>query len=96
MGPSYRQHNPAAADGSQAFIDFVKGFTKAFPQLRFDFKRLVAEGDLVAVHSHLVAEPGSRGTAVMDMFRVENGKIVEHWDVVQEVPEKAANGNTMF
>ena len=96
VGPSYRQHNPAAADGSQAFIDFVKGFTKAFPQLRFDFKRLVAEGDLVAVHSHLVAEPGSRGTAVMDMFRVENGKIVEHWDVVQEVPEKAANGNTMF
>jgi predicted SnoaL-like aldol condensation-catalyzing enzyme len=96
VGASYRQHNPTAGDGSQAFIDLVKGFTKAFPKLRFDFKRFVAEGDLVAVHSHLVAEPGSRGTAVMDIFRVENGKIVEHWDVLQDVPEKAANDNTMF
>jgi len=96
VGPSYRQHNPTAGDGSQAFIDLVKGFAKAFPKLRFDFKRFVAEGDLVAVHSHLVTVPGSRGTAVMDIFRVENGKIVEHWDVLQDVPEKAANDNTMF
>jgi predicted SnoaL-like aldol condensation-catalyzing enzyme len=64
--------------------------------LRFDFKRLVAEGDLVVVHSHLVRKPGDRGMTVMDIFRLENGKIVEHWDVLQEVPESPANNNTMF
>ena len=64
--------------------------------MRFDFKRFVAEGDLVVVHSHLVRKPGDRGMAVMDIFRLENGKIVEHWDVLQEVPESPANNNTMF
>jgi predicted SnoaL-like aldol condensation-catalyzing enzyme len=64
--------------------------------LRFDFKRLVAEGDLVAVHSHLVRKPGDRGMAVMDIFRLENGKIAEHWNVLQEIPESPANNNTMF
>ena len=96
LGPYYRQHNPGAADGADAFIAFVKGFTGAFPLLRFDFKRFVAEGDLVVVHSHLIRQPGDRGVAVMDMFRIENGKIVEHWDVLQEIPEASANSNTMF
>ncbi|HUH78381.1 MAG TPA: nuclear transport factor 2 family protein [Methanoregula sp.] len=96
LGPYYRQHNPGAGDGPEAFIGFVKGFTAAFPGLSFDFKRIIAEGDLVAVHSHLVRQPGDRGVAVMDIFRVEKGKIVEHWDVLQEIPESAANTNTMF
>lgn len=96
IGPSYRQHNPTAGDGSEPFIAFVHGFAEAFPSLRFDFKRVVAEGDLVVLHSHLVRQPGDRGMAVMDIFRLENGKIVEHWDVLQEVPETAANSNTMF
>jgi predicted SnoaL-like aldol condensation-catalyzing enzyme len=61
-----------------------------------DFKRLIAEGDLVVVHSHNVPVPGTRGRAVIDIFRLEDGKIVEHWDVVQEVPETAKNNNTMF
>jgi predicted SnoaL-like aldol condensation-catalyzing enzyme len=61
-----------------------------------DFKRDIAEGNLVALHSHMVREPGNRGMAVVDIFRLENGKIVEHWDVIQEVPEKSANNNTMF
>ena len=59
-------------------------------------KRIIAEGDLVVTHTHLVREPGDRGMAVMDIFRFENGKVVEHWDVVQEIPEKSANNNTMF
>jgi predicted SnoaL-like aldol condensation-catalyzing enzyme len=96
VGSYYRQHNPTAGDGTDPFIAFVHGFVKAFPSLRFDFKRLVAEGDLVVVHSHLVRKPGDRGMAVMDTFRLENGKIVEHWDVLQEVPESPANNNTMF
>jgi len=96
LGPYYRQHNPNAADGTGAFIGFVREFTMAFPELRFDFKRFVAEGDLVAVHSHLIRKDGDRGVAVMDLFRIENGRIVEHWDVLQEIPDSTANDNTMF
>jgi len=93
---SYRQHNPGAEDGAGPFIAFAKGFIKAFPEVHVDFKRIVAEGDLVIVHSHLTLKPGGRGSAVVDIFRLENGKIAEHWDVVQEVPEKSTNTNTMF
>lgn len=57
---------------------------------------MIAEGDPVMLHAHAVREPGRLGTAIVDIFRVENGKIVEHWDVIQAVPEKAANQNTMF
>ncbi|NUP30269.1 MAG: SnoaL-like domain-containing protein, partial [Streptomycetaceae bacterium] len=59
-------------------------------------KRIIAEGDLVAVHSHYVNYPGDRGSAILDLFRVRNGKIVEHWDIIQAVPETSANGNGMF
>ena len=96
LGSHYRQHNPQAADGAEAFIAFVHRFAGAFPNFRLDVKRVVAEGDLVVMHSHLVREPGERGVAVVDIFRLEDGKIVEHWDVLQDVPEKAANNNSMF
>jgi predicted SnoaL-like aldol condensation-catalyzing enzyme len=96
LGPTYRQHNPGAGDGAEAFIAFVRGFTGAFPDLHFDFKRFIAEGDLVVVHSQLVRKPGDRGMAVIDIFRIEKDRIVEHWDVLQEIPEKSANHNTMF
>jgi predicted SnoaL-like aldol condensation-catalyzing enzyme len=96
VGNSYRQHNPLAGDGTAPFIGFVNWLTGANPDLRFHFKRFIAEGDLVVVHSHMVPSKDARGTAVMDIFRLEDGKIVEHWDVLQEVPEKAENPNTMF
>ena len=67
-----------------------------FPSSRSEIKRVVAEGDLVMLHVHSVREPGQRGRAIVDIFRVENGKIVEHWDVIQDVPDKSANTNTMF
>jgi predicted SnoaL-like aldol condensation-catalyzing enzyme len=95
-GSYYRQHNPHAGDGTEPFIGFVKWLTGANPQLHIEFKRFIAEGDLVVVHSHNVAVPGTRGKAVIDIFRLEDGKIVEHWDVVQEIPETAKNDNTMF
>ncbi len=96
MGAEYRQHNPGAPDGREAFIGFVSGFAKQFQELHVDIKRLVAEGELVAVHSHMTVSSGDRGNAVMDIFRLKDGKIVEHWDVLQPIPEKPANNNTMF
>ena len=96
LGNRYIQHNPQAADGPEAFIGFVKLIRGEFPELRLDIKRMIAEGDLVVTHSHLRNSPEDRGTAVVDLFRVENGKIVEHWDVLQPIPEQAANDNTMF
>ncbi len=96
LGPHYRQHNPGAGDGPEPFIETVKRFAQNFPDLRMEPKRIIAEGDYVVLHSHLILKPGDRGTAVVDIFRLENGKIVEHWDVLQEVPEKSANNNTMF
>ena len=96
FGPRYIQHNPRAGDGPEGlkgFIDFLKA---KFPQYRSEFKRVLADGDFVVVHVLNVPEPGHRGRAIMDIFRLENGKIVEHWDVAQDVPEKSANDNTMF
>ena len=96
ISPRYRQHNPAARDGPDGVIAYAGGYIEANPDLHLEFKRIIAEGDYVAVHSHLKPKPGSRGEAVVDIFRVEDGKLVEHWDVVQPVPERAANKNTMF
>jgi predicted SnoaL-like aldol condensation-catalyzing enzyme len=96
MGSYYRQHNPQAADGAEPFINFVKYFTQTYPDLHVDIKQMIAEGDLVVVHSHITRHADDRGLAVIDMFRLEDGKVVEHWDVIQEIPESAANNNTMF
>ena len=96
MGSYYRQHNPQAADGAEPFINFVNYFAQTFPEFHLDIKRLIAEGDLVVTHSNITRHAGDRGQAVVDIFRLEDGKIVEHWDVVQDIPETAANNNTMF
>lgn len=97
VGSTYTQHNPQAADGAQAFIDFVKFYTGQNPQLHVDIKRVIAECDLVVTHSNIKTSPEVRGDAVADIFRIDKrGKIVEHWDVIQPVPETSANDNTMF
>ena len=96
FGPRYIQHNPEASDGPEAFIGFVKWLRGKHPRLRLEIKRIIAEGDMVVTHSHLVLEPGQPGRALADFFRLENGKVVEHWDVIQEVPVKSANSNGMF
>jgi predicted SnoaL-like aldol condensation-catalyzing enzyme len=96
IGPNYRQHNPGSADGPESLIQTMKWFTQNFPELRMEVKRIIAEGELVVLHSHLIMKPGDRGSAVVEMFRLENGRIVEHWDVAQEIPETSANDNTMF
>ncbi|MDO0934055.1 ester cyclase [Streptomyces sp. DG2A-72] len=95
-GSEYHQHNPNIADGVEGAKTGLGGFFQAFPQLKVTPKRVIAEGDLVAVHSHYVNAPGERGQAIVDLFRVRNGKIVEHWDVIQDVPATSANDNGMF
>jgi predicted SnoaL-like aldol condensation-catalyzing enzyme len=92
----YCQHNPRVGDGVASFIAFVKKYIQAYPNLSYTFKRIIAEGDLVMLHSHLLREPTDRGLAVVDIVRLEDGKIAEHWDVIQEVPEFSANSNSMF
>ena len=97
FGATYIQHNPNAADGPEGFKGFVEFLKAKFPQSKSEIKRVFTDGDYVIVHVHAVREPGSRGSAIVDIFRCDsNGKIVEHWDVVQPIPEKAANNNTMF
>jgi len=96
LGARYIQHNPVAADGPEGLKGFIGFLRDKFPQSRSEIKRVLADGDFVILHVHSVREPGSRGRAIIDLFRLENGKIVEHWDVVQDVPEKAANANGMF
>jgi predicted SnoaL-like aldol condensation-catalyzing enzyme len=96
QGPMYIQHNPMAADGAEPFIAFVKSFKTEFPESRYEIKRMIAEGDLVVIHAHVTNSPDDRGVAVVDILRYENGRAVEHWDVIQPIPETAANDNTMF
>ena len=94
VGPQYIQHNPRAPDGAEAAVQFL---TRAItPESIAEIKRVVAENDLVVLHVHSRSNAQDRGRAIVDIFRVENGKIVEHWDVIQPVPEQAANSNTMF
>ena len=96
FGPRYTQHNPGAPDGPEGFKRLVTLLKEKFPNSHNEIKRVIAEGDLVVLHVHSKRSPEERGRAIVDIFKVENGKIVEHWDVVQDVPEKSANDNTMF
>lgn len=96
LGPRYIQHNPLAEDGAEGLRKFIEWRKQKFPKAKSEIKRVFADGDFVILHVHAVREPGERGTAIVDIFRLENGKVVEHWDVIQPIPEKAANSNGMF
>lgn len=97
IGDVYLQHNPMVADGKEAFVKGIGGFVSQAPQARSHIKRAIAEGDLVMLHIHSQPTPDSLGRAVVDIFRLDdNGKIVEHWDVIQDVPAKTASGRSMF
>jgi len=102
VGASYRQHNPHVPDGVEGAVKALTHLTHdLYPELHLEVKHTVAQGDLVAVHSRYTDSVASRdsgkgGRAVVDLFRLEHGRIVEHWDVVQDVPDTSANDNTMF
>lgn len=96
LGDKYIQHNPLAADGPEglkAFLEFAK---ENLPDFKAEIKQAFADDDYVILHVHATRGPDDRGSAVMDIFRLENGKVVEHWDVIQPIPETSANDNTMF
>lgn len=96
VGNRYVQHNPGAADGPDGFRKFIGFLREKFPNSHSEIKRSFVDGDYVILHVHAVREPGTRGNAIVDIFKLEDGKIVEHWDVVQPIPENPANNNTMF
>jgi len=96
FGPRYTQHNPNAADGPEGLKAFLGFLREKFPASRSEVKRAFTDGDYVILHVHAVREPGTRGAAIVDIFKLEGGKIVEHWDVVQPILEKALNANGMF
>ena len=96
VGDEYIQHNPLVGDGKEAFIEYFKEMARDYPEKDIEFVRAIAEGDLVALHTHQIW-PDNVHYVTMDFFRFdENGRIVEHWDSIQEVPRETKNGNPMY
>ncbi len=96
-GPTYRQHNPLIEDGVEGVKKFAAWVMTNHPDAHCEIKRVFADGDHVILHSHWHGlSDNPRGEAVVDIFRLEGGKVVEHWDVIQPIPEASSNANTMF
>ena len=96
VGSDYLQHNPDVADGTEGFIEYFERMAREYPKKSIDFVRVIAEGDLVALHTHQVW-PGNEEFVTMDFFRFDNqGKIVEHWDAIQRIPEQSKSGRSMY
>jgi predicted SnoaL-like aldol condensation-catalyzing enzyme len=96
LGTQYIQHNPQGSDGAEGFVGFVTGFVGQFPEASIEIKRVVGDGDLVVTHGLIKTSAEDPGTVAADFFRLADGKIVEHWDVLQPFPETSANDHPMF
>ncbi len=96
LGQHYIQHNQHAADGAEGLKNFIAFLKEKYPNSHSEIKRVFADGNYVILHVHSVREPGTPGIAIVDIFRLQNGKIVEHWDVHETIVVKPANQNGMF
>ncbi len=96
LGPHYIQHNQNAADGAEGLKNFIAFLREKYPNSHSEIKQIFADRNYVILHVHAVRIPGTRGAAIVDIFRLENDKIVEHWDVHEEIIDKPANQNGMF
>ena len=95
IGKRYKQHNPLVKDYPEGLKEFIEFLKENYPEARSEIKRVIAEDDYVVLHVHSIrTEKIER--AIIEIFRLENGKIEEHWDVIQEIPETSANPNGMF
>ncbi len=96
MGPHYIQHNPGAPDGKEGLQQYIAYLAANLPDYHNEIKRCFSEGDFVILHVHNKPTKDALGKAIVDIFRLEDGKVVEHWDVIQDIPENPKNDNTMF
>jgi predicted SnoaL-like aldol condensation-catalyzing enzyme len=96
LGARYIQHNPGAHDGPEGFRESFARLAEQYPDFRVEIRRVFIEGDMVAVHVRSCNGPTRNGEAGVDIFRLEDGKIVEHWDVIQPIPDQMPHSNTMF
>ena len=96
IGSYYRQHNPFVAEGPEGLAAFIAWLKTEYPEAHSEVKRVFADGDHVILHVHSMRPPHPRGRAIIEIFRLEEGRIVEHWDTIQEIPETSANDNGMF
>jgi predicted SnoaL-like aldol condensation-catalyzing enzyme len=94
--PGYIQHSPMAETGAVGLKRFLDWARETSPDARHHVKRLFVDGDHVIGHVHVVIKPGDRGNAVIDIFRIENGRIAEHWDAAQPIPAAPGNSNGLF
>lgn len=96
IGDKYTQHNPLVADGIEGLKNFIDFLKTNFPQAHNEIKQIFADGDYVILHVHSIRIPDTKGRAIIDIFKLKDNKIIEHWDVIQDIPEKSANPNGMF
>jgi predicted SnoaL-like aldol condensation-catalyzing enzyme len=96
VGSTYTQHTPASEDGVEGLRAYINFFLKTFPNAKGNIRRVIADGDIVAVHAHWTGLISRNGDVGVDIFRVKDGKLVEHWDVIAPIPDTSKNTNTMF
>ncbi len=95
IGPRYKQHNPLVKDYPEGLKEFIEFLKTNYPEARSEIKRIIAEDDYVVLHVLSIRSPKLQ-RAIIEIFRLENGRIDEHWDVIQEIPESSDNPNGMF
>jgi predicted SnoaL-like aldol condensation-catalyzing enzyme len=96
LGDVYIQHNPTSQDGPEGLRLFIQFLRDNYPEAHSDIKKIIADDDYVMLHVHSIRVPGTRGRAIFDLFKLQDGKIVEHWDTIQDIPAESANANGMF